>query len=752
MTIKIRVFGIGITGDVILLNMLSALFIAIIAFFQDSPVRVILGLPFILFFPGYILICALFPRKGDLDSLEKLALCFGINIAVTTLIGLALDYTPFGLTLRSTILSLFFFILIVSILVIYRRKTLPESDTSAPLSQSSVFGYSERIKGEIMKFNDENRIIKAVALIAFVFITLALVILKNSPAKGYEASIYASTPFLAWIFLIGGLSCGYGITVYNVYRRNENRNKLWVLGFLLVLLSSIAITSLHHIRSYFLYGSMDVATHIGYIQHILSSGHAGTKNIYPMTHIYLAQLSQVLNIEPVILLGFIPAIFYILYAAFMYLFARTVLPSRGSAILATLAGLAIMRGCTVLYPCGLTTLVIPMALYLFCKSNTPSKAKVPFTALFVIILILFPVSHPIPAIVLILLLLTIWVPGKVIATWGKSLSPPRERSYKFNSIAFLLLIVWFITWISSFFVWESAIRNLEILLTEGAETNVDALQLKIEYAQMYGYSVWEQFFKQLGGVLVWTVLTLAAFPVLIKRMRRDIKLNYLFAFYAPLIACALAVLFGYFSNTTGLTRITGMVIIICSLFVGFLLYEGLGHKFSRNCWRNACISGITALLIIVTINGMLVTYASPYTLHPNDQVTFADFKGMDWFFHSKNVTIPFLSVTINPLRYADMILAKEERSGHGDIRNIISLPPFHFDYHNNNSLGFSYEEDRYMVLKKEDRVLYTEVWPDMAKYRFLPRDFEQLENDDSVDKLYSNGGLDAYFIHARRVP
>ncbi|NAS88596.1 hypothetical protein C4E24_02490 [ANME-1 cluster archaeon AG-394-G21] len=739
--------------DLVLVIILSTLLIAVITFFPDSPARIILGLPFILFFSGYVLICALFPRKEDLDIIERLALSFGLSIAVTSLIGLALNYTSFGIRLYPVMLSLFLFMLLMSAVAIYRRRTFTKKEVFAPLASISISGWRERVKSEFIKSYEWNRIIKIIAIIAFTFITLALILIRNSPATGYEASIYAATPILAWFFLISSFACGIGIAVYEVYQKDENRNKLWAIGLLLILLPSLAILGLHHIRGYFFYGAGDTATHLGYAQEIISSGHAGGQNIYPIIHILSAQLSQVLDTECIILFGVIPSIFYILYAVFLYLFARTVLPSKGHAILATVAGLTFQYGWWLMYtaPNQLANLTLPLAFYLFTKSSivTESKAKMSFTILFAIILILFPVLHPIPAIVLIILLLTIWLPGKVSVSQSKNVAISTEKSYKFRSAASLLLIVWFITWISSFYVWESTIRNIHFLLTAGGPTNIDALREQMLYAEGYGYSVMEQFFKVYGGILVYVVLTLVAFLVLIKRMRVDINLRNLFAFYAPLIAFAFFVAVGYGSNTCGLTRILYISIILCSLFVGFLLYEWLGHKFSRNYWRTACLFGVIFLLIMVSSHGVLKLYPSPYTLYPNDQVTQAEVKGMDWFFHSKDVITPWLSMTIGPYRYANMLLTQEERAGRKDSPRSTLWPPYHFGYPENDSLGDQYEKDHYMTLNKKDRLIYTEIFPDMAKLRFLPRDFEQLENDASINKLYSSGGFDAYFIRAR---
>ena len=66
---------------------------------MKHPIRIILGLLFVLFLPGYSLIAALFPKKKDLDTIERLALSFGLSIAITPLIGLLLNYTPFGIRL-----------------------------------------------------------------------------------------------------------------------------------------------------------------------------------------------------------------------------------------------------------------------------------------------------------------------------------------------------------------------------------------------------------------------------------------------------------------------------------------------------------------------------------------------------------------------------------------------------------------------------------------------------------------------------
>jgi len=118
---------------------------------EETPLRVVLGLPYLLFLPGYALVAALFPeagpdRVGDMaddsgdvddgtdgwvakngwgdsaadddqsgtddtatgtpgvddagiDGIERVALAFGTSIAVVPLVGLVLNFTPWGIRL-----------------------------------------------------------------------------------------------------------------------------------------------------------------------------------------------------------------------------------------------------------------------------------------------------------------------------------------------------------------------------------------------------------------------------------------------------------------------------------------------------------------------------------------------------------------------------------------------------------------------------------------------------------------------------
>ncbi len=119
---------IRLKDELLLASSLALLLIIIIAFSPDSVWRIILGLPLLLFIPGYVLLAALLPRKTSLDAVERVALGFGLSIAVTSLIGLLLNSTPWGIRLYPILVTLTFFIVITSIIAWYRSKRLPEEE------------------------------------------------------------------------------------------------------------------------------------------------------------------------------------------------------------------------------------------------------------------------------------------------------------------------------------------------------------------------------------------------------------------------------------------------------------------------------------------------------------------------------------------------------------------------------------------------------------------------------------------------
>ena len=113
------------------INVITALLFIIITFLPNDVLRIVVGLPVVLFFPGFALLAALFPRKESLNDIERVALSFGLSIVVVPLIGLALNYTPWGIRLYPILISLFIFIFTMSVIGWFRNRKLLEEERIA---------------------------------------------------------------------------------------------------------------------------------------------------------------------------------------------------------------------------------------------------------------------------------------------------------------------------------------------------------------------------------------------------------------------------------------------------------------------------------------------------------------------------------------------------------------------------------------------------------------------------------------------
>jgi uncharacterized membrane protein len=148
----------------------------------DLPVRIPLGLIIVLFVPGYTLIAALFPKKTDLDGIERIALSFGLSIAVVPLIGLGLNYTTWGIRLTPVVVSLAVFIVAMSAAAYWRRMNLPTEQRFSIQFKKGLNSLKKEIEND-----EKSRLNKALTIILVLTIIMsisALVYVVVSPKQG----------------------------------------------------------------------------------------------------------------------------------------------------------------------------------------------------------------------------------------------------------------------------------------------------------------------------------------------------------------------------------------------------------------------------------------------------------------------------------------------------------------------------------------------------------------------------------------
>ncbi|MDW7731742.1 MAG: DUF1616 domain-containing protein [Methanolobus sp.] len=167
---------------VIALVLLSDIFIFVL-----SPgatlIRAALGLPLILFLPGYVLISALFPEKDDPGELERLTLSLGLSIVIVPFIGFALNYSPWGITLAPIVVILSLYILFMCAVTFLRRQQLPAGKEFS-ISMASFY---RDVGHEITsRKSGLDRKLTIVLLISIIVTTATLTYVLVTPGEGEQ--------------------------------------------------------------------------------------------------------------------------------------------------------------------------------------------------------------------------------------------------------------------------------------------------------------------------------------------------------------------------------------------------------------------------------------------------------------------------------------------------------------------------------------------------------------------------------------
>lgn len=599
---------------------------------------------------------------------------------------------------------------------------------------------------------------KLALIFLFSLLSIALIISWNTPATGYEASIYRSTPLILWVSLIASVIVGITLVVAPIAKNKLDQSYLWKIGFLLVFLSYAVCLALFIIRGYYMWCmGGDPASHIGRIRETLDTGHVPTSLIYPITHIYLSEIIFMTDLDLVFLHKIVPLIFGLLCVIFMYVFARALFSRSAEALLAVVISCCLPFDWYLnLTPNALANLFFPFALFLVVRYLRQNAW--PWAVALSAVILLYPVFHPVPAIFLGVTFLTLWIPPK-LPEITKAIQKRKIGTLNFRKLEFvlaqpfLILLIWFISWISSFSIWGYTIRSMyNTISSEGEPSKMMDLMDQITYAQGYGYNVVEQIIRRLWDPIILTILSAICFLLLWRAYSQGLRKDeLLFSFYGPFGMLAFIIPLLYLFNLTfGPLRLVVYVSILGGVFSAYLLTYLLIGERKSSLFRGANLK--TAFVILMTfglfIGGMLNLYPSPYNLTLNYQTTQSEVAGMAYIYEHRNVSIPLSGITIAPGRFADMLLTPEERA-------IQRLPvyleehvaPWHFGYDKYSSISSSYDEEIDVAIVQRDKVVYKDYFPEMAQYRFDTQDFEQLREDPGASLLYSNGDLELWKVY-----
>lgn len=163
----------------------------------------------VLFVPGYVLVAALFPSANEIDWIERIALSFGLSIAVVPLLGLLLNFTPFGIRFAPIVATIALFTVGVGYAAYWRRMRLPADRRLSLTVDLGLPGWAE------YSALDKALTLALAASIVVAAATLAYVVLTPRPGERFT-EFYILGP--------GGSADGYPT------RLNVSQNGSVILG------------------------------------------------------------------------------------------------------------------------------------------------------------------------------------------------------------------------------------------------------------------------------------------------------------------------------------------------------------------------------------------------------------------------------------------------------------------------------------------------------------------------------------------
>lgn len=598
---------------------------------------------------------------------------------------------------------------------------------------------------------------KVVLIFLFLLLSLALIITWNTPATGYEASIYRSTPLILWVSLIASVIAGVTLVVVSIAKNELDQNPLWKIGFFLVFLSYAVCLALFIIRGYYMWCMTgDPASHIGWIKETINTGHIVGTILYPAGHIYSSEIVFLTGLDLVVLHKIVPLVFGLLCVLFMYVLAKTIFVKNSVCLLVTILSCCLVHTWYLrLTPNILANLFLPLVIFLVYK-NVQQRTWTWVVPL-IITLVLMPVFHPVPTMILAMVFISIGI-FAILSSINS-----RWQIGKLNNFTggisgiispFLIMLVWFVFWVSLFSIFNHQILSLYDAIIFGAgDSWISGLTDTASTATAYGYNVIEQIMRNLWSQIILCTISALALPLIIKeylesRVNTSV-LSLLLVFIAVIPLSAIFYLFDLaFTPQRLLYAISMFGIFFAAYFLAFFLTDNLKWHFIS---LDPGIKSLFALIAVfgLFVGGLLALYPSPYILSSGWQNTHSEVEGLLFSYDHRDVTVPLTGISAAPGRFSHALLPPEERVTQKlPLYLEDQIVPYRFGYDVNSSVSSIYSCETDIIITQKDKRMYLDVFPEIEGIRYTRQDFDRLSIDPALHFLYSNGEFDYYKINA----
>lgn len=560
-------------------------------------------------------------------------------------------------------------------------------------------------------------------IISFMLICSALLLVADTPATGYEISIYSATPTIFWIGIIFGLLNGMVLIASDLYSKN---GKIWIIGLFQILFCNCSVIFLYALRGYVLYlGMGDTLSYVGLAKDISEFGNFGS-NFYPITSILISQFSQFSNLPILFISKYVSSFLFIFYVLSVYCWSKSIIADKKFVLSSLIASTPIFFAwfSTSIYHEVLSVFTLPFFFYIL-QRNSDYR----FRFFSIIFLIVYPFFHPIIGIVVLLYVMALFISEKF------------NLSKEIKNISTTLLLISFIALIAWFIQQYALLRSVKHIFFQliGLLKTPTTSDSALYYLNRLGVTTaLRTLVLMIFDEIVFCLISLLVIYKFF--LRKDtLFLQKLSKISVCFIIGNLFLLILFFSTRTHVPdRLINLNfnIILTYPLVGYLLYNFLLNNKSVKAIL------ILSLIFVSSVTAVFSLYPSPITMRPNNQVTFSGIKGMDWLIIQKDLEFKTAIILSPIVRYADLIYGCAFRKGRNDLHGALGLTE-HFGFTEKDV--FPIDKDRYLVITEFDVQAYTKVWKDIDTFR--KEDFIKVDFCTNVDKIYESGEFRIYFVH-----
>ncbi len=577
----------------------------------------------------------------------------------------------------------------------------------------------------------------------FLLVCMAILVIVP-PADGYEVSIYSAFPLIFWICL--ALSLSFSALQLVISSVADVKSRYWLISFTVIALATSVVILLPLIRGYFLSGSGDDVTHLGYINEIIGAGGLGDENVYPFSHVLAVLLSDTTGIQTRLLMGIVPLLFYMVYLLGLFLLARNMTSSiKGGRVTLAFASVPLFSYFSYLFlPTQFFLFLIPIVLVVFSKM-TAVEGSYQYRYRVSLLLMIFglPLLHPLGAAFLIFIFI-IWPitlrNDRLKSHSQKDRCGSSSRHIRSGYLAPPLLVsVILLGWFSYFALFRMTVQKAFNWFLYGMGTPpIDELGTAIEKASLTFVEASWLIFKTVGSVLIFAGLSTLILILLLRRVfrrktvsRGEIGLSWLFVSFALFFVLSLL---GSFVMTGPSLRILYWALLFSTLLNGIFIWKLI---VSSNPLKRKVLTGALCMLLVVSIVvGMIGVFPSPATKRVGIQVTESDWDGVNWFLYRKDSHNTHY-INQFPYRAPDAVFGPDSPRP-DNVGTFIQSSP-HFGYTETSSGISGFQNGTYLIVMERDKLLYSEIWDEVGSYS--TGDFSRLYFDQYVDLTYSNAGF-----------